>query len=73
MDADAVSNARVSSDGKSIVYTRLGFPWVRPRYQGSAAAQLWKYDIASGKRTALRNNGFQHLWPQLLPNGETLA
>ena len=73
LDPSAVANARMSSDGKSIVYSRLGFPWVRPRYQGSAAAQLWKYDVATGNRSPIRNNGFQHLWPQVLPGGETLA
>lgn len=55
--------------GGSIVYTRFGFPWVRARYQGSAASQLWRYDVAAGKRIEIRNNGFQHLWPGVGSDG----
>lgn len=73
LDTDAVANPKASADGKSIVYSRLGFPWTRSRYQGSLAMQMWKLDLATGKRTQIRNNGFQHLWPQALPNGEMLA
>lgn len=73
LDMVGVGNPRFSADGKSILYTRLGFPWTRPRYEGSAASQLWRYDIATGKRTLLRNNGFQHLWPRFAVNGTPLA
>ncbi|MGC4047212.1 MAG: DPP IV N-terminal domain-containing protein [Armatimonas sp.] len=43
-----------SPDGQKLVFERSGFPWTRPRYHGSAAAQLWTMDIPTGKRT---------LWP----------
>ncbi|MBL8088537.1 MAG: PD40 domain-containing protein [Chthonomonas sp.] len=72
-DFGAMGSAVYSADGKSIVYARLGFPWYRPRYQGSAAAQLWKVDLVTGKRTMLRDNGYQHLWPQTGPKGTVFA
>jgi len=73
LDADAVGNAKETADGHTIVYSRSGFPWTRPRYQGSAASQIWKYDLASHQSKPLRNNGFQHLWPNVLPSGDVLT
>ncbi|HLP00011.1 MAG TPA: hypothetical protein VK171_15550, partial [Fimbriimonas sp.] len=52
-----------------ILYTRNGFPWQRARYQGTGAQQLWTYDKKSGKRKALRDNGYQHLWPVATSSG----
>lgn len=61
---------RYSPDGGSIIYDRqYSFPWFRPRYNGSGAAQLWSYDLSSGKRTELVDNGFQHLWPNPTAKG----
>ncbi len=57
---------KYSPDGKAIIYDRMyEFPWFRARYQGSGAAQMWRYDLASGKREQVENNGFQHLWPSV--------
>lgn len=64
-DNMTVGSPRFSPDGRSVFYNRFGFPWSRPRYQGSSAAQLWSMDVSTGARTALRNNGFQHLWPSV--------
>ncbi|MBC8066476.1 MAG: PD40 domain-containing protein, partial [Chlorobia bacterium] len=72
LDYLAVGSPKFSADGRKILYTRIGFPWSRPRYQGSAAAQLWEYDIASGKRSSWANNGFQHLWPHYALGGKTI-
>lgn len=72
-DMMTVGNPHYADGGKSIVYNRLGFPWFRARYQGSAAAQVWRYDLATGKRTPLRNNGFQHLWITPTPQGAVLC
>jgi Tol biopolymer transport system component len=69
LDPVNVSNPKYAPDGNRIAYQRYGFPWVRPRYQGSAAAQLWIYDRANGRRQAVRNNGYQHLWSQWLLDG----
>ncbi|MCB8933232.1 MAG: PD40 domain-containing protein [Chthonomonadaceae bacterium] len=61
-DMMTIGNPHYAEGGKAIVYNRMGFPWFRARYQGSGAAQIWRFDEATGKRTAIRNNGFQHLW-----------
>ncbi len=61
---------KYSPDGKAIIYDRMyEFPWFRARYNGSGAAQLWRYDLASGKREELVDNGFQHLWPNPTAKG----
>jgi len=63
-----------SPDGKTVVYGRYGFHWTRPRYRGSAAAQIWLLDISSssGSRHALTADNFQHLWTRFLPDGKHL-
>lgn len=72
-DQFQVVNPQFATDGKSLVYMRQGFPWMRPRYEGSKAAQLWRLDIESGKRTQLRATGFQHLWPRIGPDGRVFC
>jgi Tol biopolymer transport system component/C-terminal processing protease CtpA/Prc len=62
-----------SPDGKRLLFPRMGFIWTRPRYHGSAAQQLWTLDLQSGRRTVVRNNGFQHLWPRYGPRGQVYA
>jgi tricorn protease len=59
-----------SPDGLKLLFERSGFPWTRPRYHGSAAAQLWTMDVLTGKRTQIASNGLQHLWPQFAPDGQ---
>ncbi len=51
-DNMTVGSPRFSPDGRSVFYNRFGFPWSRPRYQGSSAAQLWSMDVSTGARTA---------------------
>jgi Tol biopolymer transport system component/C-terminal processing protease CtpA/Prc len=72
LDMMPVGSPRFTPDGKGVVYTRFGFPWVRPRYQGSAAAQLWHFDLATEKRRKVRADGFQHLWPNVSRDGKTI-
>lgn len=72
-DFQTVGRPQVSPDGKAMIFQRLGFPWNRPRYQGSAAAQLWSMDLATGKRSEIRNNEFQHLWARYGPDGMIYA
>ena len=67
LDMMSVGSPRFSADGNKVLYTRFGFPWTRPRYQGSAASQLWVYDVATSIRRKVRSNGFQHLWPNFEP------
>lgn len=72
-DMDTIGRAACSPDGRNIVWQRYGFPWTRPRYTGSAAAQLWTMDAATGKRTAITSNDRQNLWPHYLPDNKTVV
>lgn len=58
-----------SPEGDKVLYSRHGFAWQRARYQGSGAAQLWMFDKKTGKRTEVRNNGYQHLWSNISQSG----
>jgi tricorn protease len=62
-----------SKNGKKVVYGRYGFPWTRPRYQGSAAAQLWLYDVETKERHPITHSAKQHLWPLFLPDNEHIV
>src|SRR5262245_32798911 len=62
-----------SPDGKTVAYGRYGFHWTRPRYHGSAAAQIWLLDISTKTRRTLTTNESQHLWTQFLPDGHLLT
>ncbi len=61
-----------SPDGKQVLYGRYGFHWTRPRYQGSAAQQIWVLDTAKGERKALTTGESQHLWSRFLPDGRSV-
>ena len=70
-DFAPLNYASYSPDGKRLVYTRYGFPWTRPRYHGSAAAEVWMMDLASNDhRWQFTTNDFQHLWARFLPDGK---
>jgi len=72
-DYATINNPNYSPNGKHIVYARYGFPWTRPRYAGSAAAEIWLLDAKSGERNAITTNELQHLWPRFTPDGKILA
>lgn len=72
-DYATINSPTYSPDGKLVAYGRYGFPWTRPRYAGSASAQLWVVDLEAGERRALTTNEFQHLWPRFLPDGRLLT
>jgi Tol biopolymer transport system component len=58
-----VANARFSPDGKKIVCQVSGYDWIRSRYNGSGASQLFLIDPQTKQATRLISNGRQHLWP----------
>ncbi|MDH7568200.1 MAG: S41 family peptidase [Armatimonadota bacterium] len=77
--------ATFSPDGQQIVYGRHGFPWYRPRYVGSAAAQIWlltapegeapwhQWGPEGGRHRAVTRTNRQHLWPRFLPDNRTIV
>ncbi len=73
-DYAQMSYPNYSPDGQMVVYGRNGFHWTRPRYRGSAAAQIWLLDMSSSSRTRrpLTSDGFQHLWTRFMPDGKHL-
>jgi tricorn protease len=62
-----------SPDGQKVVYGRYGFPWYRPRYTGSAAAQIWLLETATGNSRALTKSDRQHLWTRFLDDKTLLT
>lgn len=71
-DFAPVASPDISPDGRYVAYQRYGFPNWRPRYTGSAAAQIWLLDSQTGARRAVTQDQRQHLWPQFLPDGKHL-
>lgn len=69
-DFATLNGPNYSPDGKQVVYGRNGFHWTRPRYQGSAAQQIWVLDLASKNRRPLTTNDSQHLWTRFMPDGK---
>ena len=55
-----------------MVYTRYGMPWYRARYRGSAAAQVWIYDLETKKRNKLLGDERQYLYSQFMPEGSEI-
>lgn len=71
-DYRGLNEAVYSPDGKKLAFQRDTFPWTRPRYNGSRAAQLWTLDLAEGKRKEIDANGRQHLWPRFTADGKSI-
>lgn len=73
-DYTSLSYASYAPDGKTVVFGHNGlFPWTRPRYHGSGAAQIVLLDTQTGKRTQVTRDERQHLWTRFLPDGRHLV
>jgi len=72
-DYKSLARPTYSSDGSHLVFERNGFPWTRPRYHGSAAAQLWTLDLKTGQRKALADNERQNLFAHYLPDDKSIV
>ncbi len=62
-------DAKISPDGKKILFTREGERWWRKGYQGERSAQVWMYDLESGEFEELLHEGVECMWPTWMPNG----
>ncbi len=71
-DFAALNWPSYSPDGQSVVYGRYGFHWTRPRYHGSAAAQITLLNLTNGLRRTLTDDNRQHLWTRFMPDGKQL-
>lgn len=69
-DKIALRRPQVTADGKRLIYQRFDFNPYRQRYHGSAAAQIWFFDPATGKRSVVRSNELQNLWSRPGPDGK---
>jgi tricorn protease len=69
--ADAmVEAAKLSPDGKSLLFTREGERWWRKGYEGERSSQVWKLDLESGEFSELLHEGVECMWPIWMPDGE---
>ncbi|HBE68875.1 MAG TPA: hypothetical protein DDW52_12075, partial [Planctomycetaceae bacterium] len=63
--ADAMAeDAKLSSDGGRVLFTREGERWWRKGYEGERSAQVWMLEFESGKFTELLHEGVECMWPQ---------
>lgn len=73
LDTRSLGFPRFSPDGRDILFVRrYQFPWTRPRFEGSTAAQLNLVSVATGTREEVRVNRFQHLWSDFAPDGRSI-
>lgn len=63
-------DAAISSDGKSVLFTREGTSWWRKGYQGAQSSQVWRYTIANGKFDQLATHPTGCRYPMWDPSGE---
>ncbi|HLV79200.1 MAG TPA: hypothetical protein VKT32_02930, partial [Chthonomonadaceae bacterium] len=72
-DYNNMNYASYSPDGKTVVFGHDGeFPWTRPRYHGSGAAQIMLLDTATSKTRPITSDQRQHFWTRFLPDGKRL-
>jgi len=66
--------AAYAPDGKAIAYTRMTstVPFWRPRYRGSANADIYTQSLADGKTTRVSDYDGMDMWPMYAPSGKTL-
>ena len=68
---DAAANeGAISPDGRKILFTREGVAWWRKGYRGSAASQIWLYDLPTGEFTKLVDQDGGGRSPLWRPDGK---
>jgi tricorn protease len=67
---DYGSSGTMSADGKKLLFTREGPEWWRKGYVGSAAAQVWCYDLERKQFEPILMEPLDHRWPLWKPDGK---
>ncbi|QDT09648.1 S41 family peptidase [Planctomycetes bacterium K23_9] len=55
--------ARVSPNGKKILFTREGERWWRKGYEGARSSQIWMLDLMSGEFSEVIRENVECMWP----------
>lgn len=66
--------ASYAPDGRAIAFTRMAsvIPFWRPRYHGSANADIYTQSLSEGKITRITDYDGMDMWPLYAPNGKTI-
>lgn len=67
---DYGSEGRLSGDGRQLLFTREGPAWWRQGYQGSQAAQIWRFDGETKSFDQLLHPATGARWPLWKPAGD---
>src|SRR5439155_10530205 len=71
-DYQGYTNPKFSPDGRTIVVQRDGFPWTRPRYNGSGSSEIVTVDVATGAAKRIVDNERQNLWLTFSADGRMI-
>ncbi len=66
----AIKNPKLSPDGKRVLFNREGERWWRKGYKGERSAQIWQFDLDSGKFNEVLHEGVECMWPMWMANGK---
>ena len=66
----AVENAKLSPNGKQILFNREGERWWRKGYTGERSSQVWLLDLESNEFKELLHEGVECMWPLWMANGK---
>ncbi len=64
----AVENAKLSPNGKQILFNREGERWWRKGYTGERSSQIWLLDLESNAFKELLHEGVECMWPLWMAN-----
>src|SRR5262249_7797467 len=67
---DYGTSGTFSPDGKKLLFTREGPEWWRKGYVGSAASQVWCFELDSKRFEPILLEPIDHRWPLWKPDGK---
>ena len=65
--------ARLSPDGRKVLFTREGKAWWNKGYRGPQAGQIWSYDLDSGEYRKLLHETYGFRSPRWTPDGKAFV